>query len=63
VNTRLDPDGPENQAMTRDNAIAAQVAAYLAEIGRKGGRASGECKRRSPEHYRRMVEARRAKSN
>ena len=33
---------------------------YLSEIGRKGGQsATGEKKRRSQEHYKRMVEARR----
>jgi hypothetical protein len=35
-----------------------EIKAYLAEIGRKGGQATGARKARSPEHYRKMVEAR-----
>ena len=31
------------------------------EKGKKGGKATGACKRRSPEHYRKMVEAKRKK--
>lgn len=39
--------------------MAKQPSKYLAEIGRKGGAAGrGAAKRRSPEHYRRMVELR-----
>lgn len=38
------------------------VKAYLAEIGRKGGASgTGDRKRRSPEHYKRMAAARKAK--
>lgn len=33
---------------------------YLSDIGRRGGQsATGDKKRRSPEHYKRMVDARR----
>ena len=35
-----------------------EVREYLAAIGRKGGQATGARKARSPEHYRKMVEAR-----
>jgi hypothetical protein len=35
-----------------------EVREYLATIGRKGGQATGARKARSPEHYRKMVEAR-----
>ena len=31
------------------------------EKGKKGGKATGACKRRSPEHYRKMAEAKRKK--
>ena len=31
------------------------VRDYLAKIGSKGGKASGKCKARSPEHYRKMA--------
>jgi general stress protein YciG len=38
---------------------------YLSQIGQKGGKAKGDCKRRSPEFYaelsRKGVEARKAK--
>lgn len=41
------------------------VKAYLAKIGskggKKGGKASGDCKNRGPEHYAKMVAARKAK--
>jgi hypothetical protein len=37
------------------------LAAIGAEGGKKGGKAKGKRKARSPEHYRRMVEARKAK--
>jgi len=41
------------------------VSAYMAQIGSKGGAkggtAKGKRKARSPEHYRKMVEARKAK--
>lgn len=43
-----------------------EVREYLASIGaeggKKGGKASGPRKRRSPEHYAKMVAARRAKA-
>jgi general stress protein YciG len=32
---------------------------YMSELGKKGGKATGEKKRRPPEHYKRMVEIRR----
>ena len=35
------------------------VSEYLAAIGSKGGKATGKRKARDPEHYRKMVEARR----
>ena len=35
------------------------VREYLARIGKKGGEAKGKRKARSPEHYARMVAARR----
>ena len=35
---------------------------YLATIGRKGGLRRGDSKRRTPEHYAKMVEARRQKA-
>ena len=39
--------------------MQSQIKEYLAEIGRKGGKAAnGAKKRRSPEHYKKMVEAR-----
>lgn len=41
------------------------VTDYMAQIGaeggKKGGTAKGKRKARSPEHYRKMVEARKAK--
>jgi ribosomal protein S21 len=37
------------------------VSAYFRELGKKGGKASGDKKRRSPEHYKKMVEIRKAK--
>jgi hypothetical protein len=41
------------------------VSDYMARIGaeggKKGGAAKGKRKARSPEHYKRMVEARKAK--
>ena len=41
--------------------VPAAVSAYLASIGAKGGKASGDAKRRSPEHYKRLAEIRKAK--
>jgi hypothetical protein len=38
-----------------------EVREYLASIGSKGGKAKGKRKARSPEHYRKMVEARKKK--
>ena len=37
-------------------------SAYFRELGKKGGKTSGDSKRRSPEHYARMVEIRRKKA-
>ena len=37
------------------------VSDYMAQIGRKGGEAKGPRKARSPEHYAKMVAARRKK--
>jgi hypothetical protein len=37
------------------------VREYLARIGKKGGEATGDRKRRSPEHYAKMVAARKQK--
>ena len=45
--------------------IAGVVRDYMAKIGAKGGKkggtAKGKRKARSPEHYARMVEAKKAK--
>ena len=41
--------------------IKKYLAAIGAQGGAKGGLAKGKRKRRSPEHYARMVEARRLK--
>ena len=38
------------------------LAKIGAEGGKKGGKAKGKRKARSPEHYRKMVEARLAKT-
>lgn len=37
------------------------VSAYMAKIGRKGGEATGEAKKRSTEHYRKAARMRWAK--
>jgi general stress protein YciG len=38
------------------------IKKYLSEIGKKGGSSGrGASKRRDPEHYRKMVEARKKK--
>lgn len=37
------------------------VKAYLAKIGSKGGKAKGSVKARSPEHYKRLADMKRAK--
>ena len=38
------------------------IKKYLSKIGRKGGKSgSGDSKRRAPEHYKKMVEARKKK--
>lgn len=37
------------------------VSDYMAQIGKKGGEAKGKRKARSPEHYAKMVAARRKK--
>jgi len=37
-----------------------KVTKYLSDIGRKGGKSGkGESKKRSPEHYKKLVEIRR----
>lgn len=46
----------KGKAKRRSTSITAETAV---ELGAKGGAATGEAKRRSPEHYARMVEARR----
>mgnify|MGYP006228550225 CR=1 FL=1 len=33
------------------------VSAYMRELGRKGGKATGDKKKRSPEHYAKMAAA------
>ena len=39
-----------------------EIRKYLSEIGKKGGQAGkGDSKRRDPEHYKKMVEARNVK--
>lgn len=47
--------------MKPPKAVSDYMAQIGAEGGKKGGTAKGKRKRRSPEHYQRMVEARRAK--
>lgn len=42
-------------------AVSAYMAKIGAEGGKKGGTAKGKRKARDPEHYRKMVEARKAK--
>ncbi len=42
--------------------MKSEVSKYMAAIGAKGGRAGGARKARSPEHYKRMVEARKKKA-
>lgn len=37
------------------------VRDYMAALGKKGGEAKGATKKRSAAHYKRMVEARKAK--
>ena len=42
--------------------IPLSVSSYMAQIGAKGGSAGrGKKKKRSPEHYRKMIEKRAAK--
>lgn len=43
-------------------AARAALKALLAANGAKGGRAKGPVKARSPEHYRRLAEMKRAKA-
>jgi hypothetical protein len=38
------------------------VSEYMATIGSKGGKATGQRKARPPEHYAKMVKARKRKS-
>jgi hypothetical protein len=40
----------------------AALTALLAKNGAKGGRTTGPSKARSPEHYRRLAEMKRAKA-
>jgi hypothetical protein len=40
-----------------------KVKEYLAEIGSRGGKAKGKRKARSPEHYAKMVAARKKKAS
>ena len=47
--------------MKPPKAVSAYFAKIGAEGGKKGGTAKGKRKARSPEHYRKMVEARKAK--
>lgn len=42
-------------------AVREYLAAIGAEGGKKGGKATGKRKARSPEHYAKMVKARKAK--
>lgn len=42
-------------------AVSEYMAKIGAEGGKKGGAAKGKRKARPPEHYKRMVEARKAK--
>ena len=42
--------------------INASVKAFLSEMGKKGGKASGPRKARSPEHYKRLAEMKKAKA-
>lgn len=48
--------------MSDKKPIPANVLAYMRKIGKKGGQIGGAkkglCKARSPDHYKRMVEAR-----
>lgn len=37
------------------------ISDYMAALGKKGGEAKGARKKRSAAHYKRMVEARKAK--
>lgn len=39
------------------------VSDYMARLGKKGGEAKGARKKRSAAHYKRMVEARKAKKS
>lgn len=49
--------------MTKSELAArAALKALLAANGAKGGRATGSAKARSPEHYRRLAEMKRAKA-
>jgi hypothetical protein len=38
------------------------VRAYMGALGKKGGKASGARKARSPEHYKRLADMKRAKA-
>lgn len=40
-----------------------ELSEYLSEIGKKGGKnGTGAAKRRSPEHYQKMVQAKKEKA-
>jgi hypothetical protein len=43
-------------------SVPAAASAYLAAIGRKGGKTTGPAKARDPAHYRRLADLRRAKA-
>ena len=47
--------------MKPPKAVSAYMAQIGAEGGKKGGTAKGKRKARPPEHYRKMVAARKAK--
>jgi hypothetical protein len=44
------------------SALTKAQRAALAAIGAKGGKAKGKRKARSPEHYRRLADMKRAKA-
>ena len=46
---------PETPSPTEE-----EIRAFMRDIGARGGKATGSCKRRSEAHYRKMVDARNA---
>jgi hypothetical protein len=42
--------------------IPKAVSAYMGSLGKKGGKAAGARKARSPEHYKRLADMKRAKA-